>query len=471
MRQIVFYSWQADLLNATNRGFIQEALEGAASAIASDASLAIEPVVDRDTQGVPGSPDIAATIFAKIMTADVFVADVTIIGRTDRRATPNPNVLIELGYALKALGHEKVILVFNRAFGKIDELPFDLRARRVLAYDMPADEKARGPERKMLERQLEAAIRMALKDLRREVDAIPAVSAIESQAPNRIIVLRRNLQAIFGELDRLKPRVPSAGGTVHELIAGLKQTQTPVAEFSKIAEMVAAMADAEPAIELHRWLGSILERYRHPEGFTGVSTNADHDYFKFLGHEMFVTLIAFYLREQRWSVLEQALAEPIPLRYLARMNGPSNVEWRYASEHLPSLVDESTRRRRISIRADLLNERHTTGGLSAVMPMNEFVGADYFLFLAGELRHPDTAGVVMEWKPWSAIYLRHAPVFLRNAERKTIADQLIKVLGMSSIEELRQKMFKRAPTLGLLFSNGGWDNPVGQQDIERLGTR
>ena len=69
MQRIVFYSWQSDLPNAANRGFIEQALENAVSGIAKDQSVAVEPVVDRDTQGVPGVPDISSTIFAKITAA------------------------------------------------------------------------------------------------------------------------------------------------------------------------------------------------------------------------------------------------------------------------------------------------------------------------------------------------------------------------------------------------------------------
>ena len=52
MRKTIFYSWQSDLPNATNRGFIQKTLEKAAAAISSDESIDVEPVVDRDTAGV-----------------------------------------------------------------------------------------------------------------------------------------------------------------------------------------------------------------------------------------------------------------------------------------------------------------------------------------------------------------------------------------------------------------------------------
>jgi len=84
----IFYSWQSDLPNNTNRGFIQDALEKAVKELKKDET--IEPavradlIIDHDTAGVPGSPDISATILAKIDAADVFVADLSIIGEVPR---------------------------------------------------------------------------------------------------------------------------------------------------------------------------------------------------------------------------------------------------------------------------------------------------------------------------------------------------------------------------------------------------
>ena len=85
----VFYSWQSDLPNPINRGFIQDALERAAKAIRQDDSITVEPRIERDTDGVPGSPDIATTIFEKIDTSQVFACDVSIIN-TEGKARPTP---------------------------------------------------------------------------------------------------------------------------------------------------------------------------------------------------------------------------------------------------------------------------------------------------------------------------------------------------------------------------------------------
>src|SRR5258708_6149027 len=77
MRRVIFYSWQSDLPNSTNRSLIQQALENIGKAITADKTIDIDPVIDRDTQGIAGAPDIAKAIFGKIGAADVFVADVS----------------------------------------------------------------------------------------------------------------------------------------------------------------------------------------------------------------------------------------------------------------------------------------------------------------------------------------------------------------------------------------------------------
>ena len=88
MRRVVFYSWQSDLPNATNRGLIQSALEVAKRVvIAGDDTVDVEPVIDRDTEGVAGSPDIASTIFGKIDASDIVVADVSIVSCFQRGKT------------------------------------------------------------------------------------------------------------------------------------------------------------------------------------------------------------------------------------------------------------------------------------------------------------------------------------------------------------------------------------------------
>jgi hypothetical protein len=158
----IFYSWESDHPNPTNRSFIEKALEEAVREISTD-SLAIEPVIDRDTLGLPGAPDIVHSIFEKIEQAAIFVCDVSIVSpSTANRSTPNPNVLIELGYALKALGHERVLLVMNTAYGEIKKLPFDLDHRRVLTYEVREDLKDKAAKRRELSKKLTTGLKSIL---------------------------------------------------------------------------------------------------------------------------------------------------------------------------------------------------------------------------------------------------------------------------------------------------------------------
>lgn len=159
----IFFSWQSDIPSSSN--LIRDCLEEAIvrlqmknqidDAVRDDDSgeerglfggdSRIE--IDSDTQGVLGSPDIAATIFDKIRKCDLFVGDLTFTGKRQEngRRYPNPNVLIELGYAMSTSPNsEKIILLMDSTFGKRSHLPFDLRNRRfpIEVKDDPSSKEA-----------------------------------------------------------------------------------------------------------------------------------------------------------------------------------------------------------------------------------------------------------------------------------------------------------------------------------------
>ncbi|MFA7208750.1 MAG: hypothetical protein WC120_00545 [Parcubacteria group bacterium] len=471
MRRIVFYSWQSDLPNPVNRGFIQQALEKAIKTIETNDTV----VLDRDTSGIPGSPDIASTIYAKISSADVFIADVSIISKAEGcRPTPNPNVLIELGYALKALGQERIILVFNGEYGKIEDLPFDLRTKRIMIYNALEKMKELGDKRTELEKKLKTGIITALEHVsvsEEGVPAIPAINAIENGQLNRVLILRRNLDSIFHRLISFEPKKHSDGGTVDELREAIDNTQEALAEFSKISEIVSVMNDKECVDEIYKWFGKILEKYDHPKGFSGRSSNADQDFFKFIGHELFVTFVAFLLREQRFDIITNILSEPIFLNYFIHANGPTNVDWSYASDYLPSLADESTKTRRKSVHADILNSRHSDGGgLSMLMPFEDFISADAFLYLIKKVEKVSNPEFVKGWYPFSLVYLRETPYFIKKATGINMANQLVKVFKLSSVDELRAKFKEADADLNRFADNPFWRRPIYEKDIDKIAT-
>lgn len=99
--------------------------------------------IDRDTKSEIGTPNILESIFKKIDRSKIFIADISIINsNSSGRKCPNPNVLIELGYAARVLGWERVFCIYNTDYGSVDDLPFDLRQRRPIQYSLKGKNKA-----------------------------------------------------------------------------------------------------------------------------------------------------------------------------------------------------------------------------------------------------------------------------------------------------------------------------------------
>lgn len=162
--ETIFYSWQSDASNKTNRNFIRSALEAAIAKVGRDLDLEDSIRIDQDTADVPGTPEIANTILAKIEKTFIFLADLTIIAKTlENKQVPNPNVMLELGYAMKSLGTKKVITVMNEYYGMAkDGIPFDLAHKRwPIRYSLSEDTspEAKFEIKKKLISDLETAIK------------------------------------------------------------------------------------------------------------------------------------------------------------------------------------------------------------------------------------------------------------------------------------------------------------------------
>lgn len=184
----VFYSWQMDTPAAENKKFISTCLEEAIDKLQKEEIILrpaerqsetgdntpeendVEPQIQltSDTQGIMGTPEIASVILQKIANCDVFVADVTLTGKSKLgdKQYPNPNVCAEYGYAAGKLGFDKILLVMNEAHGDAEDLPFDFRNKRFpVRY---SSTKGLEKERKKLTHALTDILGQYLKDYLKE---------------------------------------------------------------------------------------------------------------------------------------------------------------------------------------------------------------------------------------------------------------------------------------------------------------
>jgi len=131
----IFYSWQSDLNHEYNWKFIEKCILNSIESInKKDKHKKLS--LDQATRGLPGSPDIVDSIFSKIAKSSIFIADITPITMLGEKGIPNPNVLIELGYAINTLGWDNIICINNKSFGNIEQLPFDIKQRRITTYSL-----------------------------------------------------------------------------------------------------------------------------------------------------------------------------------------------------------------------------------------------------------------------------------------------------------------------------------------------
>jgi len=294
MKRKIFYSWQSDLPNNTNRGLIERAAESAAKKIRDDDSLAVEPVIARDTDGHPGAPNIAEAIFDQIDTSDIFLADVTFVAKVGTDRVPNSNVLVELGYALSRLGKSKMLLVMNTAHGGPEKLPFDLKMLRTITY--AADKLSIAEARKYLTSRFQTGFESILSQSEplENQEASKVVSNIYEGVPGRLNSARHFAESIYRRLEAVKPNFdtkPEGKETDNILIESLEKTKEIVDEFIDVVAEAAIANDQETYLELEYLFELLANRYFDPPG-------KEAEFYKALAYEIFLLYAAPLVREK-----------------------------------------------------------------------------------------------------------------------------------------------------------------------------
>lgn len=133
----IFYSWQSDLPQKYNHYYIKECIDKAIKLIKSELNVNIK--IETDTRNSSGLETIEKTILTKIGACDLFIADVTPIRtieveNTKVKGIPNPNVMFELGYAVRALGWSRILMINNDNYGGKEIAPFDINHHNIIGY-------------------------------------------------------------------------------------------------------------------------------------------------------------------------------------------------------------------------------------------------------------------------------------------------------------------------------------------------
>ena len=149
---VVFLIWQGDY--PTSRDKIESALRELVERMNKEKRASYPVRIDEAVVVGDGAVRIDKNLLDRILRADVVVADVTPVYRAFGRLTPNPNVLLEVGYALASKKPQEVFLVEEKR--NAAEIPGDGNPATQLPFDIVTVHRSRFSGTEEIGRQLAA---------------------------------------------------------------------------------------------------------------------------------------------------------------------------------------------------------------------------------------------------------------------------------------------------------------------------
>ena len=240
-------------------------------------------------------------------------------------------------------------------------------------------------------------------------------------------------------------------------VRALEDTKPLRREWQKLCGRIAANRHLDAAVSLHRGFRTFLEHYEPFPAADQSYRDSDFDFFRFYGHECYVTFIAELLALDQFTILKKVLDRRI---YYVTRKGGKLTSFASISEYVPTFNHRNDRLklRRMSVHADVLAARHGFSGVNGRhLKSRDFLDADFFLFLRDE-----------RWIPASSVYLEDCPRFLVEAAVKTYATELFDVLGLANRAQLRDVVARRTAVLQDTWRMGRWRIP--EIPFDQIGT-
>jgi len=111
--------------------------------------------------------------------------------------------------------------------------------------------------------------------------------------------------------DRIKELDPHTAGDDSDegFVQAIASSAPLVREFDQLAAEIASGDARDAAPSLCKGFEQILALYYPPEGVPGSYRSTDFDFPKFIGHELFVLFVGHLLQHERFTTLNDCLAE------------------------------------------------------------------------------------------------------------------------------------------------------------------
>jgi hypothetical protein len=307
------------------------------------------------------------------------------------------------------------------------------------------------------------------------VDVVPsspiekAIDALENAKPNQANAVKKCMDWIVEQLIAETQKWDEDEEKDELLIQSLASSLPFAKTFGRLTEAVASYGSYEAILACYKGLEGILGKYELPRSFSADKQPRDYDFYKFIGHEYLVMLTSSLMLERKWQYLYDLLEVELYDTSINISRRQPMVSFTRLSIYLESLEKRKNRLKlnRMSIHADLLNERHE-GELKDVCSLEDFMAADIFLFFRGEFKKPDSH--FMSWKPWSSVYLQEVPSFVWELKNKKYSMLIAQAMG-SNVDDLKAEYTSVSSRLDKLWNTGMWDNPLLEINPAEFGSK
>ena len=319
---------------------------------------------------------------------------------------------------------------------------------------------------KMLER---------IKAIAPEVGKGPSIPDLKQAIPDAGqplgVIYSEYLDGLLSDLEKTKPDFSKFDEYDDAIVDQIENGAHITYRFIEAALLASKYGNSDGVQALYDFFGKALRTYDLPDGFSGSYRRTDFDGFKFLVYEMFVSLIASLLRNNRWDMLGNILAEDL---FVEKVHNGGYVSFERVSAYVGSLDglrNSRLKKNRISIMGDIIKERFTNSELSQLLSHKELLEADYFLFMRTVCHIDDAQHLYGVWCPRACVWLERAPSYIIKAESKRFLATMLPATGFSDEASFKENLINKHGAFTRYFSSGWKDDPLEFQDLEKLGTR
>jgi hypothetical protein len=120
---------------------------------------------------------------------------------------------------------------------------------------------------------------------------------------------------------------------------------------------------------------------------------------------------------------------------------------------------------------DILKDRYTNSQLAELISHQEFLEADYFLFMRTVSQNETMEYIGDVWCPRACVLLERPPSYILKAESKRFLEHMLPATGLGDADTFVKNFSSKHGVFKRYFQSGWKDDPLEYFDTKKLGQR